>query len=126
MIWHPDFCTSNPGCEIEIKPDWSGPVAYRKTCAHHASLKTGGLTDDQVFQAMLQSSRVKEAARAVAKEMLGLDKEHPGLPYTVDTAGNFTVQSGAVGSIRTAIRNSVATELLKISRPTGTSTVTVA
>lgn len=126
LIWIPDFCPPGSPCEIEVLDDWSGPVAYRKMCAHHASLKAGGLTDAQVFDATVQSSRVKEAARSVVKEQLALDKEHPGVSYTVDASGNFTIQSGAVGQTRTAIRNAVAAELLTLRRPTGTSTVTVA
>lgn len=129
LIWQPDFCTSNPGCALEIARDWSGVIQVIRYCAHHQALKTGGLTDARVFTAMLQSSRVKEAARWAAKvELMSrgiVDKEYPGLPFTVAADGSFTIQSGVVGAVLTAVRSVVDAAVLTVSRPIGTSTVSV-
>lgn len=125
-IWTPDFCPPGNPCRVEIASDWGGPVQFLRLCAHHQSLRNGGMTDAQLFRVLLQSCRVKETARYKCKVDLGLDKEHPGLPYTVDASGNITIQSGASGAARTALRNAVATEVNKLDRPSGTSTVTVA
>jgi len=106
-------------------------------------LRDGGLDDQQLFNAILQSSRVKETARWQIKLELGLDKEYPGVPYRVNPDGSFTIptdraslawslQDGSPGPLpsintadrvraRAAANNAVAA----VSRPSGTSAVTV-
>lgn len=128
LTWYPDYCPIG-NCVIEIEPDWSA-VRRMALCPHHQNLKiTLGLTDDQVFRAILASSRMKETARWAIKEELmklgEMDKEHPGVPYTVEADGNFIIQSGKTGPTRTALRTLVATALAVVEKPTGTSTVTV-
>lgn len=129
LTWHPDFCPNGEHCSLEIEPDWSA-VRRMVLCAHHQNLKTTlGLTDDQVFRAILASSRVKETARWTVKEELmrlgEMDKEHPGVAYTVEADGNFTIQSGKTGPSRTALRTAVNLALAVVEQPVGTSTVTV-
>jgi len=143
LTWTPDFCPSNPPCRLEIERDWSAVKSVLRYCAHHQSLRDGGLDDQQLFNAILQSSRVKETARWQIKLELGLDKEYPGVPYRVNPDGSFTIptdraslawslQDGSPGPLpsintadrvraRAAANNAVAA----VSRPNGTSTVTV-
>lgn len=123
-VWTPDFCVGQP-CRIEIEPDWSGLVQFVRLCSHHQSLRTGGMSDANLFTAIMQSSRVKERARAAAKLELALDKEHPGLPYRVLADGNISIVSGVTGPTRTRVRTAVSTAILTVNRPTGTSTVSV-
>ena len=146
LTWMPDFCLSG-NCRIELdkavgKVDWTRPKSFVTLCPHHRGLKDSGLTDQQVFDAILQSSRVKEAARWAVKVELGLDKEHPGVPYRINADGSFTVltdsaslawekdgQPGPLPTIRGVDRNRARTAALSAvsatSRPIGTSTVTV-
>ena len=139
LTWYPDFCPSGQ-CQIEIERDWSAPRRFVRRCAHHQSL---GLADQPLFDAILQSSRVKEAARWTVKVELGLDKEHPGVRYRTNADGSFTVltdaaslawvrEDGTAGPLptirnqdRTRARTAATTAASTVSRPTGTSTVTV-
>lgn len=143
ITWEPDFCPPGQGrCVIEIERDWSAPRRFVSLCTHHQELRTG-LSDAQLFAIILQSCRVKETARAVVKAELGLDKEHPGVPYRVGADGNFTVLTtrpalawiapdgspGAVPNIsaseRTRARAAAALAVQAVVRPVGTSIVTV-
>ena len=139
LTWYPDFCVGQP-CAIEIERDWSAPRRFVRRCAHHQSL---GLPDQALFDAILQSSRVKEAARWAVKVELGLNKEHPGVRYRTNADGSFTVltdaaslawtrEDGTAGPLptirnqdRTRARTAALNAALTVSRPAGTSTVTV-
>lgn len=124
LTWYPDFCPTG-GCALEIERDWSA-VKRVKLCVHHETVKnTNGMTDQQIFKSILQSSRVKEVARGAAKSTLGLPKDHPGLPFTVGADGNFTIQSGVSGQTRTAVRTAVSAAVASVEKPAGTSDVTV-
>ena len=149
ITWYPDFCPSGQ-CVIELekvfvdgKPvsiNWNVPKSIITLCPHHKGL---ALSDQQVFEAILQSSRVKEKARAAVKRELGLDKEHPGVPYRVNANGSFTVLTdpavlvwtapdgspGALPAIRNQDRNRARTAALLeaglVEQKVGMSTVTV-
>jgi len=125
LTWTPDFCPPNGNCVLEIERDWSAVKSVISYCPHHQALKDSGLTDQQVFQAILQSSRMKERARWEAKLELGLDKEHPGVPYRVNPDGSFTILTGAKGVALTRMKTRIEAQLATVDRPTGTSTVTV-
>jgi len=101
------------------------------------------LTDSQLLRAHRASWAVKETARAIVKAELGLDKEHPGVPYRVNDDGGFTIQSdpsvlvwtapdgspGPLPVIRQNDRNRARTRALaaieSIEKPVGTSAVMV-
>ena len=140
MFWTPDFCPRG-SCRIEITQNWIliGIVRY---CPHHQSLRDGGLTDQQVFRAIVQSSRLKERARWEIKLSLGLDKQHPGVPYRVNPDGSFTVltdraslawmKDDLVGPLptispadRTRARTAAVNAIANLERPLGVSAVTV-
>ena len=124
LYWTPDFCPSG-SCHLEIEPDWSAVVSFVRCCPFHQSLRDSGLTDQQTFIAMLQSSRIKEYARYAAKIELALDKEHPGISYSVDAQGNFVIVTGASGAKLTKIRTAVANALAGVDKPVGTATIVV-
>lgn len=117
-----DFCPPGDSCRLELTDDGNEIISIPHKCPYHASL---GLTDTGLFEVILQSSRVKETARYAAKLELALDKEHPGLPYTVDALGNFSIQSGVTGKTKTSVRNAVAAAVANVYKPAKTSTVTV-
>jgi hypothetical protein len=131
LIWYPDFCARGQ-CVLEIEQGHTGLVFAISFCPHHQSLKDGGLTDAQVFAAIVQSSRVKEAARWAAKLHLLLDKEHPGVPYRVETDGNFTIGVDSRGEEmpewpkndiqRALLATAIDAAVLEVTRPAGTST----
>jgi len=138
--WTPDFCP--PGqtpaaCMITPNAENNGIISYDVKCPYHASVQTlYGLTDHQLFVAVLQSGRAKETARAVAKDELGLGDEDPAIPYRVEDDGSFTLgidQEGvtmqgwpAVGVARTGLLTAVLSTVLQIARPAGTSTISLA
>ena len=127
LTWYPDFCPSGQ-CAIEIESDWT-VKSFRKACPHHQSLRNGH-GDTGAFRAILQSSRVKEVARWQAKlELMDrgiVDKEFPGVPYTVGSDGNFTLQPGGNNTVKNAIRTRILVATALVEKPAGTSTVTVA
>jgi len=128
---------------MEMDSDWVGLKQFTRLCAHHQSLRDGGLTDSQLLRAHRASWAVKETARAIVKAELGLDKEHPGVPYRVNDDGGFTIQSdpsvlvwtapdgspGPLPVIRQNDRNRARTRALaaieSIEKPVGTSAVMV-
>ncbi len=92
LLWTPDFCP--PGakpCVIDVRRDWSGANGFQNVCPHHKKLFDGGASVDQVFNAILESSRAKEVAREEAKLELGLDKETPAPDFRVDPDGTIVV-----------------------------------
>lgn len=121
MRWHPDYCTSSPGCEIDVTANWSSGT-YVRRCAHHQALKDGGLTDAQVFAATVASSRVKESARAALLVHLSLT-DPPR--FVVGSDGNFSLSSGVSGLALVTAQGVVATALVGVSQPVGTSTLAV-
>ena len=149
ITWYPDFCPSGQ-CVIELekvfldgKPvsvNWNSPNSIITLCPHHKGL---ALSDQQVFEAIVQSSRVKEKARAAVKRELGLDKEHPGVPYRVNADGSFTVLTdpallvwtlpdGSPGPLpiirnndRNRARGAALLEVGLVEQKVGMSTVTV-
>ena len=141
MFWTPDFCPSG-SCRIEVAQDFT-LIGIVRCCPHHQALRDSGLTDQQVFRAVLQSSRLKERARWEVKLVLGLDKEHPGVPYRVNQDGSFTVLTdraslawiapdrsvGALPTITTQDRIKARTDAINaiasLERPPGVSAVTV-
>lgn len=144
ITWYPDFCPSGQ-CVIELDKasqaiNWLIPKRIVKLCPHHKNL---GLSDQGVFEAILQSSRVKEAAKAAAKKELGLDEEHPGVPFKVNADGSFTILTdpealeweasegipGTVPAIDIVTRNRARAAALaaaaQVHRVNGVSAVTV-
>jgi hypothetical protein len=144
VTWYPDFCPTGQ-CMIELEKangslNWTNPKSFLSTCPHHAGL---GLSDQQRFEAILQSSRVKEKARAAVKRELGLDKEHPGVPYRTNADGSFTVftdpavlgwtaPDGSIGTLptirnndRNRARSAALLESGLVEQRIGMSTVTV-
>lgn len=130
LLWKPDFCpTGSRGCWLEVDQGQNNLLGVRRFCAHHQSLKDGGLTDDQVFLAIRRSGMAKEAARWAAKlELMDralVTKEFEGLPFTVDADGTIRVQSGMTGPVRTAMRNRAALAAATIEAVTGISAIVV-
>jgi hypothetical protein len=125
LFWHPDFCAGDPGCLFEIESDWSAARAVVRYCTQHQVLKDSGLTDAEIFAAVLQTSRVKEAARWAAHVALALPEDDPGLPYTVSKNGDITIQLGVDGATKAAILPSIDAATALIAKPIGTSNVTV-
>jgi hypothetical protein len=142
MIWTPDFCVGQP-CRIEISRDWSTVTNVLRYCQHHQSIKDSGLADQQVFRAILQSCRVKESGRYAVKQELGLDKQHPGVPYSVATDGSILIRTdraamgwvredGTAGPVpnynlqdRERARQAASLAMGTVERPSGTSLVAV-
>ena len=148
VTWYPDFCPSGQ-CKIELEKangsiNWTTPKRFIALCPHHQNVKnTNALDDAGIFTAILQSSRVKEKARAAVKRELALDKEHPGVPYRVNADGSFTVLTdpavlgwtapdgspGTLPTIRNNDRNRARSAALLeaglVEQRAGMSTVTV-
>ena len=137
VTWYPDICPTGQ-CMIELEKtvstlNWSSPKSFRSICTHHKNL---GLTDQDTFDAIVQSSRVKERVRWVVKVELGLDKEHPGVPYRVDADGGFTIGMDKTGTKMTewptkkadkdALIAAVNSAVEKVEKPSGTSAVRIA
>lgn len=124
MNWMPDFCLGRP-CVIELTPTF-GFSRFLVKCTRHAAIQsTEQITDQGLFDAILQSSRVKEVARYALKVHMGLSKEHPGLSYTVAPDGSMSIQTGLTGQARTAARAAANTAMSTVSKPRGTVTVSV-
>lgn len=106
MIWQPDFCPSGK-CEYEVSQDWTTCISVRKCCPHHQALRDTGVSDQTLFESVVQSSRVKEAARSAAKEvMYGSPKAGPEIPFTVAADGTIEI---VVNGVTVAVKNEVIT-----------------
>src|SRR3990167_10464654 len=134
LTWYPDTCS---GCSIEINNgDFVTPKRIISLCPHHQSVKnTNNLTDNQVFESIVQSNRVRETARYAAKTYLKLDKEHPGVPYRIEADGSFTIGIDQLGSKMAEWPSSkreldklqavISEAVLSVERPIGTSEVKI-
>lgn len=123
--WTPDFCSTQPPCAISIEPDWSAPREFVRLCSHHAKLRDDGLKDDELFAAIVQSCRVKEAARAEVKKVLGLDKEIEAPRAEVQPDGSFKIVTGAKDAALLALKTAVDAEVAKVDKPVGVSVVVI-
>jgi len=89
-------------------------------------MNDNALTARQIFDVIENSCRRLNYARYAAKVELGLDKEMPGLPYTVDAAGNFTIETSSSGARLTATRSAVTNRLRDEPKLTGSGSVSIA
>lgn len=87
-------------------------MAYWFECPYHKALR-GTRTDQQHFDESAKSMYAREAVRARVKELLGLNKEHPGVDWRTLDDGNVVVTSGATGQQRTTLRTAAASILLQ-------------
>jgi hypothetical protein len=104
---------------------------FNRLCPFHAAQRAQLAGDDELYDVLVQSERVREAARYAVKLELGLDKEHPGVPFQVDPDGNFTILLDALDIPLTPpgrVRASAAAQaaVAQVRRPLGTRTVSVA
>lgn len=53
-----------------------------------------GKKDQEIFDAIHAAAKELNYACYALKVHLGLDKEHPGLPYSVNDDGGFTIHTG--------------------------------
>ena len=138
-----DTCPGPRPCSMEMESDWIVLKQFNHCCAHHQSLRDGGMGDKDLLRAQRASWNALTIVRAVVKAELGLDKEHPGAAYLINADGSFTVLTdpvsliwvapdGSPGSlplIRQNDRNRARTRALEaiagIDKPVGTSQVTV-
>ena len=120
--WYPDFCPNGGQCQIEIKPDFTGITNFKKRCPFH---QINGLSDHDTFVALVQSSKLKEAARWAIRLELGLDKDAPQIPYTVESDGSFTIHSGVTGVEHARVRDRVNASMQDLPRSPGTSQVRI-
>lgn len=137
-VWLPlDSCPSFPPCEIRVNgATGGGLVGFVHRCAYHDGLLATVADDAGLYSAILHSEFVREAARAAAKQSLGLDKEHPGVPFRIEADGSFTLgldrRNGhmpewprTAGQARTRLATAIADAIGDIPKPLGTSTVTI-
>jgi hypothetical protein len=125
LTWYPDFCPAGGRCAIETDQGQNNLIRFARLCSHHQGLADGGLSHDQVFRAIRNTTSAKERARWALKLDLGLDKEHPGLPYRVEPNGDITILSGAPASQRARLQNVAAQAAAGIERVPGISNVVV-
>ena len=94
FMWTPDFCPGKKPCILDLKKDWSGVNGFLRICPHHQAILNSGLTMNEVFEIILESSRAKENARAEIKKELQLEKDHPGVDFRVEDDGTIVVMIG--------------------------------
>ena len=142
LTWYPDVCRGGQ-CVIRQNPaDLETPELVITLCPLHMGMKFNNALDDaETYRRMRVNMRLRERARAVAKTELALDKEFPGLPYTIAADGSFTILLGnytknADGSFtrsgnvsnqtRTRIQSALTTALGVIEQSPGIVSVSVA
>lgn len=115
---HLDCCPNSTPikCLVEMQSDMMTVVQYWFECPLHKSLRAGR-NDQAQFNESLKSMYAREAVRARVKELLALNKDHPGVPFANLDDGGVSVISGVTGQQRTALRNAASTILL--SKPMG-------
>lgn len=93
-----DDCPAGAACQYEIDSSCNFKAAIR-LCSFHQSKKNSGMTDSEVFDDLRKGQKARETARWIAKVSLGLDKEHPGVPFKVETDGVFTIGKDALDNL---------------------------
>lgn len=142
-IWYPDVCFSGQ-CAIALAgaADDHPDNVIAVLCQHHQNIKNANaLSNTEILRVIFQSGRVREAARWAVKQEFGLHKEHPGVPYRINSDGSFTLltspsdlawrmpdgSAGPLPSLSLADRERAANTVQAIvdgfDRPVGTSAV---
>jgi hypothetical protein len=93
LEWTPDFCPPGASCTLEVSHDWTTVKRFIACCPHHQSLRET-LSDQELFESLVQSSRDKEAVRHAVKKHLKLDKEAEPPGFEVLQDGSIVVLSG--------------------------------
>jgi hypothetical protein len=93
-----DDCPTGSACQYEIDSACNFKAAIR-LCSFHQAKKDSGLTDAEVFDDLHKGQQARETARWIAKVSLGLDKEHPGVPFKVEQDGIFTIGKDALDNL---------------------------
>jgi hypothetical protein len=124
--FYPDCCPATNPCRFEVDANPERLVAVERLCPHHASL---GLSDVAAHLAVINSTKARESARWAIKQQWMIDgqvdKEYPGVPYTIDADGTIRITTGAVGSKRAQLRTLAAAEVAKIAQVPGIAAVVV-
>lgn len=109
---HLDGCPKNTPikCLVEFQDDMLTVVAFWFECPLHKSAR-GVRTDQQQFEEIQKTMHAREGVRKRMKELLALDKEHPGVDWETLDDGNIVIKSGATGQQRTTLRNAAASIL---------------
>jgi hypothetical protein len=103
---------------------------FNRLCSFHVSQRAQFASDDELYDVLVQGERVREAARWAVKLELKLDKEHPGVPFTVGQDGNFTLDLDALGlplTVADKARAQAAAQaaVAQVRRPPGVRTIAV-
>jgi len=122
----PDCCPSGNPCAFHVDANPELLLGVVRLCSHHASL---GLSNSVTHRAVINSTKVREAARWAIKQQWmtdgQVDKEYPGVPYTVDADGTIRLATGTVGLERAQLQVLAATEVAKIAQVPGIAQVVV-
>lgn len=121
QLWRPDFCFGS-SCRIEIGTDFSFISFLAKCSAHSGIQATHTLTDSQLFDAVLQSSRRKEVVRWGAKLFRNIEED---VPFTVDADGTIHIATGLAESQRGQFNAQVQMIFANTPVPRGTVSVVV-
>ena len=84
-----DDCPDNP-CQFER--DAKGQyIQMLRCCKFHQQKIDSGMTGEEIYKEILINGRARDEARYKIKMSLGLDKEHPGIPFKLEDDGTFTL-----------------------------------
>lgn len=103
-LWTPDTCR-NGLCLLEIVDGHRGLVAVRRLCPHHTTMRQSLASDAALFDAVIATNRVKNAAIAAVEADTGTPASD--VPFSIGTDDRVTVTVAGNNTTRTRIRAAI-------------------
>jgi hypothetical protein len=115
-LWYPDTCR-NGQCILEIVDGHQGLTSVVQTCAHHNNMRGGLGSDNELFDRVLGTNRVKNKATIDAAAELALELAE--VPWSVNDQDQIVIVTGLNATrrarLQTAVDNRVGPDLVVIA-----------
>lgn len=105
-LWTPDTCRGGK-CTLEIVDGHVSLIGIKELCPHHATMRAGLASDEELWTAILGKNRQKNIAISAAATALSVAPAT--LPFMVGADDRITIITGENTTRRTTARTAVDT-----------------
>ena len=123
QTYRPDFCFGDP-CRIEVDESNNALLRFFSKCSAHQAIQSiNGISDVQLYAAILQSSRRKEVARLGVQLYNNLDENN--VQFSIDADGTIHLISGLSGTKKAQLNTQIQMVIVGTEAPVGTVSIVV-
>ena len=72
LLWLPDTCVDG-SCLLEVEQGHKALVEVKALCSHHEKIRAGLKSDDALFDAIIETNRVKNYAAYEVAKIIGVE-----------------------------------------------------